>query len=162
MGDIAGMGADLFGSFAESTCAALVISSSTLFASNGQQWDHTMYLQNLMFPLVLTAIGIYVSVITSAVGIYINNVNEESKIESTLKYQIIISTVLLLGFLYLGAYLSFPKHFVLIDISYSKTYQAYHAYLCAMFGLVSGMLIGGFTEYMTSHTSAPFRELAGS
>lgn len=27
VGDIAGMGADLFGSFAESTCAALVVSS---------------------------------------------------------------------------------------------------------------------------------------
>ncbi len=27
VGDIAGMGADLFGSFAESTCAALVISA---------------------------------------------------------------------------------------------------------------------------------------
>jgi len=27
VGDIAGMGADLFGSFAEATCAALVISS---------------------------------------------------------------------------------------------------------------------------------------
>ena len=31
-----------------------------------------------------------------------------------------------------------------------------------MFGLVSGMLIGGFTEYMTSHTYGPVRELAGS
>jgi inorganic pyrophosphatase len=28
VGDIAGMGADLFGSFAESTCAALVIGST--------------------------------------------------------------------------------------------------------------------------------------
>ena len=31
VGDVAGMSADLFGSFAESTCAALVISSDTLF-----------------------------------------------------------------------------------------------------------------------------------
>ena len=30
VGDVAGMSADLFGSFAESTCAALVISSDTL------------------------------------------------------------------------------------------------------------------------------------
>jgi len=32
VGDVAGMSADLFGSFAESTCAALVISSDTLFS----------------------------------------------------------------------------------------------------------------------------------
>jgi inorganic pyrophosphatase len=30
VGDIAGMGADLFGSFAESTCAALVVSAALL------------------------------------------------------------------------------------------------------------------------------------
>jgi inorganic pyrophosphatase len=29
VGDIAGMGSDLFGSFAESTCAAIVIASSS-------------------------------------------------------------------------------------------------------------------------------------
>lgn len=104
-----------------------------------------MYLQNLMFPLVLSAVGIFVSLITSIIGIYVNNVDVEKKIESTLKYQIIISTVLLLGFLYLGAHLTYPKYFALIDISFSKYYQAYHAYLCAAFGLVSGMLIGGFT-----------------
>lgn len=72
------MGADLFGSFAESTCAALVISSTTLFASGAPdefKIDHTMYLQNLMFPLVLTAIGIFVCLITSVIGIYVNNVD---------------------------------------------------------------------------------------
>ena len=38
VGDIAGMGADLFGSFAESTCAALVMehSNNTLSAAG---WD---------------------------------------------------------------------------------------------------------------------------
>jgi Na+/H+-translocating membrane pyrophosphatase len=34
VGDIAGMGADLFGSFAESTCAALVVSSGGCLASH--------------------------------------------------------------------------------------------------------------------------------
>lgn len=31
-----------------------------------------------------------------------------------------------------------------------------------MFGLIAGMIIGWFTEYMTSHTYNPVRELAGS
>ena len=44
------MGADLFGSFAESTCAALVISSvSPQLKIN---WN------TLMFPLTLQAVGI--------------------------------------------------------------------------------------------------------
>lgn len=35
VGDVAGMSADLFGSFAESTCAALVISSTSLIGNSG-------------------------------------------------------------------------------------------------------------------------------
>lgn len=107
VGDIAGMGADLFGSFAESTCAALVISSNSLFANvsnTATSWVFfQMSIQNLMFPLTMIAFGIIVCMITSAIGIYINKVDVEKKIESTLKYQIIISTVLLLGALYLAA-----------------------------------------------------------
>ena len=39
VGDVAGMSADLFGSFAESTCAALVISSTTLIGA-GEGCQH--------------------------------------------------------------------------------------------------------------------------
>jgi H+-translocating diphosphatase len=56
VGDVAGMSADLFGSFAESTCAALVVSSTTLSASNCPY-----ALSNLMYPLLLIAFGILVS-----------------------------------------------------------------------------------------------------
>merc|ERR1719426_766370 len=50
VGDIAGMGADLFGSFAESTCAALVLASScpALAAS----WA------SLMYPVLISSSGI--------------------------------------------------------------------------------------------------------
>jgi H(+)-translocating pyrophosphatase len=113
----------------------------------------------------MIAVGIIVCLITSAIGVYVNRVDVEKKIESTLKYQIIISTILLLGGLYLAAHISYPASFT-IDESHSITdvqeKKPYHAYLCAIFGLLSGMIIGGFTEYMTSHTYGPVRELAGS
>jgi Na+/H+-translocating membrane pyrophosphatase len=35
--------------------------------------------------------------------------------------------------------------------------KPYHAAVCSIFGLVSGMIIGLFTEYMTSHTYGPVR-----
>ena len=51
------MGSDLFGSFAESTCACLVIASvSPQLNSN---WTY------LMFPLLITASGILGSFLTS-------------------------------------------------------------------------------------------------
>lgn len=171
VGDIAGMGADLFGSFAESTCAALVISSNCLFAIDGTAATREIYfrmsIQNLMFPLTMIAFGIILCLVTSAIGIFINRVDVEKKIESTLKYQIIISTILLLGGIYLAAHLSYPDNYIIDEkkdnmLPFPEVKRPYHAYLCAIFGLVSGMIIGGFTEYMTSHTYGPVRELAGS
>merc|ERR1711988_1629651 len=44
VGDVAGMGSDLFGSFAESTCAALVLSSVSP--------DINQYWSALMYPLL--------------------------------------------------------------------------------------------------------------
>jgi Na+/H+-translocating membrane pyrophosphatase len=57
VGDIAGMGSDLFGSLAESTCAALVVGATSYELIST---DDAMY-----YPLMLTAMGIIVSFITS-------------------------------------------------------------------------------------------------
>jgi inorganic pyrophosphatase len=59
VGDIAGMGSDLFGSFAESTCACLVISASSreLIASNA-----------FYYPLIITSSGIFICILTSFIS----------------------------------------------------------------------------------------------
>jgi len=79
VGDIAGMGADLFGSFAEATCAALVVCSTSpdLLASTGA----------MMYPLLLSATGILVSLVTALFATTgIMKVDEVKKIERTLKF----------------------------------------------------------------------------
>lgn len=48
------------------------------------------------------------------------------------------------------------------DPTYPNERAPYYAFLCTIIGLWSGFLIGWFTEYMTSHTYHPVRELAGS
>ena len=80
VGDIAGMGADLFGSFAESTCAALVIYSSFEPVSGDLDCGY------LLYPLLITAFGIYGSFLTSFFATNIMSVDENEKIESTLKW----------------------------------------------------------------------------
>jgi Na+/H+-translocating membrane pyrophosphatase len=57
VGDVAGMGSDLFGSFAESTSAALVI------AANSPTFYY--HPNALYYPLFISAFGIIVSLITS-------------------------------------------------------------------------------------------------
>merc|ERR1711988_179354 len=56
VGDIAGMGADLFGSFAEATCAALVLAATT--PALAKHWC------SLMYPVLISSTGIVVGILT--------------------------------------------------------------------------------------------------
>ncbi len=87
VGDIAGMGADLFGSFAEATCAALVISSVSALGSSH------LYCA-MQYPLLISACGIVVCLVTAFIATDLKPARMVSEIESTLKYQLIISTVI--------------------------------------------------------------------
>ena len=89
VGDIAGMGADLFGSFAESTCAALVIASQTP-ALREAGWG------TLCFPLLVAAIGIIVCLVTSFLATDIFPVRYERGIELALRTQLVVSTLIMI------------------------------------------------------------------
>jgi len=77
VGDIAWMWSDLFGSFAESTCAALVVS-----------WTSTMLCReaNFFFPLVMSASWILVCIVTSFFATNIMTVDEKENIQPTLTW----------------------------------------------------------------------------
>jgi len=146
VGDIAGMGADLFGSLAESTCAALVVSASA--------WGLMVTPDAAYFPMIVTAVGIVASFITTFFA-YINY----GSVEFKLKMQLIISTILMSAML-VGAITVLPENF---DFDFAgKTYEPtpWKAYGCIMLGLWSGLFIGLATEYYTSHSYGPTRELA--
>jgi len=53
VGDIAGMGSDLFGSYAESSCAALVVASISSFGINHE-------FTPMLYPLIVSSVGILV------------------------------------------------------------------------------------------------------
>lgn len=61
------MGSDLFGSFAESTCAALVVSGSSLTVVG----EELVSFDNLFYPLLVTAFGILVCLVTSISALYL-------------------------------------------------------------------------------------------
>jgi len=77
VGDIAGMGSDLFGSFAESTCACLVISASSHDIVNSGLW---------YFPLLISASGIIVCIITSFISSNLYIIENGPHVEKSLKY----------------------------------------------------------------------------
>jgi Na+/H+-translocating membrane pyrophosphatase len=82
------MGADLFGSLAEATCAALVVGATSIELV---QTENAMY-----FPLMITAVGIIVSFFTSFVATNGPRVTA-TNVETTVKWQLIISTFLMTG-----------------------------------------------------------------
>jgi inorganic pyrophosphatase len=168
VGDIAGMGADLFGSFAESTCAALVISSVS--PELNSSWTY------LMFPVMITAVGIVVGIITSffATDVPGLKVTNEKHVERNLKIQLVISTVLMTPAVYLLAMNALPtaasgfcthvlEAATTVDgaiSTCSKFTTPTQAFVCVIAGLWSGLIIGFWTEYMTSYSYKPVQEIA--
>jgi Na+/H+-translocating membrane pyrophosphatase len=74
VGDVAGMGSDLFGSFGEASCAALLIGSSCL-AIEEAGWIA------IVFPLYIASAGLLVCLVTSFLATDIMPVKKEEDIE---------------------------------------------------------------------------------
>ncbi|WP_081099998.1 sodium-translocating pyrophosphatase [Leptospira weilii] len=144
VGDVAGMGADLFGSCAEATCAALVI-GATASALSGS-------VDALLYPLLISAFGIPASLLTS----FLARVREGGNVESALKVQLWVSTLLVAGIMYFVTNTFMVDSFEIAG----KTITKWDVYISMIVGLFSGMFIGIVTEYYTSHSYKPVRGVA--
>lgn len=148
VGDIAGMGADLFGSLAESTCAALVVGATSA--------DLLDYPNAMYFPLMITAVGILASFITSFFATSLWKVKHDT-VESTVKWQLIISTILMSGAVVPLIYFLPENEFSISGVNNCTRWRAYGCVAC---GLWSGFIIGWITEIYTSNAYSPVQELA--
>eukprot|EP01006_Ploeotia_vitrea_P040895 TRINITY_DN66469_c9_g3_i1.p2 TRINITY_DN66469_c9_g3~~TRINITY_DN66469_c9_g3_i1.p2 ORF type:complete len:779 (+),score=421.01 TRINITY_DN66469_c9_g3_i1:642-2978(+) len=154
VGDVAGMGSDLFGSFAEATCAAMVIAADSPVANGlSGTWAH------LTFPLTITASGILVCIVTSLLATHLQPATDQASIEPVLKKQLIVSTVLMTPTIYALCAGILPHTF---SVSGHHDVKAWHIFICISFGLWSGLLIGIMTEYYTSHSYTPVREVSSA
>jgi len=157
VGDVAGMGSDLFGSYAEGTCAALVVASSSVQLVEAG-WA------TLMFPIVVSAVGILVCIVTSFFATDFFPCRKEEDVEVVLKVQLGVSTLLMTIVLYPLCASFLPATF---DIGYSVSGAVIvgtplKAFFSIAGGLWAGCAIGFITEYFTSHSYAPTREVAHS
>jgi K(+)-stimulated pyrophosphate-energized sodium pump len=146
VGDIAGMGADLFGSLAEATCAALVIAAS---ASALTENTSALY-----YPILISAIGIPVALFCTA---FLSTVPDDSKnIEPVLKRLLLISTLLMTVAITIITNLTMVDSFQLGDLVVTRS----AVLISVLTGLWAGLIIGYVTEYYTSHTYQPVRDVA--
>ncbi len=144
VGDVAGMGADLFGSCAESTCAAMVI-SAVAFAYDPNA---------LLYPILISAVGIPVSFITKLVV----GVNDEDDVAPALMKLLIISSALMAVIMFFFTLLLIPEFFTLNGEQYTNM----GVYWCFLSGLIAGLAVGLLTGYYTSENYEPVKDVARS
>jgi H(+)-translocating pyrophosphatase len=148
VGDIAGMGSDLFGSFGEASCAALVIAAASPQLSQS--------FTAMMYPLLISAVGIFVCMATAMLAANNSGVKCKEDIEPALKRQLLVSTILAtIGLAAVTDY-ALPENFT---IGTTKTTK-WHAFICVAAGLWSGLFIGYTTEYYTSNAYKPVQEIS--
>ena len=136
VGDVAGMGADLYESYVGS-----IVSTSALAVAAG------FGVKGVAVPMMLAAFG----VIASITGTFFVKTKEDASQKSLLK-------ALRLG-TYISAVLVAVGAFVIIRILLPGHVGIYAAVLS---GLIAGGLIGAITEYFTSDSYRPTRNLASS
>jgi len=162
VGDVAGMGSDLFGSFGEATCAALVISSqSPELVAEG--------MVSVLFPVYISAVGICVCILTSFFATDFFQVKGPAYVERALKTQLAVSSILMTAVLYplCAGFLPDTAQFscsgqdtlnCLLEVDNLRP----KSFLCICLGLWGGCLIGFITEYYTSASYSPVQEVAQS
>jgi Na+/H+-translocating membrane pyrophosphatase len=113
----------------------------------------------------VSAAGIIVCIITSFFATHIMKVDEKKKIENTLKWQLLISTILLIPVLVILSLLLIPDQLnFIINEKEGTVFTVLKApikvMVCLLSGLVSGLIIGWFTDYFTSNAHGPTQALA--
>ncbi|KAI6692356.1 hypothetical protein NL676_020066 [Syzygium grande] len=155
VGDIAGMGSDLFGSYAESSCAALFVASISSF---GISHDFSA----MSYPLIISSVGIVVCLITTLFATDLSEIKLVSEIEPSLKRQLLISTVLMTAGIAMVSFVALPSEFTLYNFGTDKVVKNWHLFFCVAIGLWAGLVIGYTTEYYTSNAYSPVQDVADS
>ena len=140
VGDVAGMGADLYESYCGSILSTAAL-GATAFAMNGD-----MQLRAVIAPMIIAAIGIFLSLI----GIFLVRTKEGATMKELLKSLGLgtnVSAGLIAVATFIILYLLGIENW--LGLSFS-----------VISGLVAGVVIGQATEYYTSHSYKPTQKIA--
>ena len=107
------MGSDLFGSYAESSCAALVVASISSFGINHE-------FTPMLYPLIISSVGIIVCLITTLFATDIFEIKAVKEIEPALKRQLIISTILMTVGVAVVSWVALPSSFTIFNFGTQK------------------------------------------
>lgn len=142
VGDVAGMGADLYESYCGSILSTAAL-GATAFAMNDD-----MQLRAVIAPMIIAAVGVFLSLI----GIFLVKTKEGATMKD------------LLGSLSLGTntsavLIAFATFGILYSLQTENWMGVSFSVIC---GLLAGVIIGKATEYYTSLSFKPTKEIAAA
>lgn len=120
VGDVAGMGADLFESYVGALISAMSLGAYAVAA-----------LESVLYPLVLSAVGILASVIGASF------VRDKNNPQRALRFGTYVASVIVVIAALGLSYLYFNNNF-------------YQSFIAVLVGLVVGIVVGNSTEHFTS------------
>lgn len=142
VGDVAGMGADLYESYCGSILSTAALGASAFIMVPDMQ-------RNAVFaPMIIAAIGVFLSIL----GIFLVRTKENASVKQlmdSLNRGVNVSAFLIAGATFGILYLLGFSNW--IGLSFS-----------VISGLLAGIIIGQGTEYFTSHSYKPTRDIAAS
>ena len=142
VGDVAGMGADLYESYCGSILATAALGASAFVLNPAMQS------KAVFAPMIIAAIGVFLSIL----GIFLVRTGENAdmkKLMAALNRGVNVSAVLIALFTFVVFYLLGFENW--LGLSFS-----------VISGLLAGIVIGQGTEYFTSHSFSPTRQIAES
>ncbi len=148
VGNVAGMGADLFESFIGSILSAMVIGA---FFVNQQEFNYGYGISAVILPLFLGGAG----VIASMAGSFIVRIKETQMPQQGLNRGGLFSSGIFLVLSFFIIYFMLPLNWEYDQ----KQYSSLFLFFCVITGIVAGLLTGYSTEYFTSGRHIPVRNI---
>jgi K(+)-stimulated pyrophosphate-energized sodium pump len=154
VGDVAGLGSDLLESYVGALVSAMILAAYIYFSQGGI--DASLVAKLIYFPLLVAAVGI----ISSIVGILYLLVK---KVSSNPHKELNAATFVGAGLTIISS--GFVSYFVFTGEAIHTigfALGAFSPWVCAVLGIVSGIVIGQIAEYYTSYDFKPTQKIAAS
>lgn len=158
VGDVAGLGSDLLESYVGALVSAMILATYTFFSSGHSKHaiSDALIGKLVYFPLVIAAVGILSSII-GILYLLVKKVSQDPHKE--LNTATTVGAGLTIVSAGVAAWLTFSGEQV-TTIGFSL--GALSPWICAVLGIVSGILIGQLAEYYTSYDYKPTQKIASA
>ena len=144
VGDVAGMGADLY----ESYCGSILATAALGASAYAGHINPDMQRNAVFAPMIIAAVGVFLSIL----GIYLVKTKDDANMKqlmSALNRGVNTSAILIAG--------------ATFGILYTLGFENWMGLSFSVIsGLLAGIVIGQGTEYYTSHSYNPTRNIAAS